>query len=82
MFFLRLVEYTVIAIVVLFGITQVLVPFFKDQPLFPILRKSDVTAAKARLAEAEEDLEVAHIDREADRTTKRVDKVRPSAPQS
>ena len=82
MFFLRLIEYTLIAIVVLFGITQVLVPFFMDQPLFPILRKSPVTVAKARVADAREDLEAAQIGREADRITKRAERVRPSASDS
>lgn len=74
---MRFIEYGFIALLILAFLTQVFLPVVLRRPLFPMFRKkthrdSQLKAARADLAEAAKEAELAELDAEIERVKQRV----------
>lgn len=74
MIMVALVELVVAVLLLYFGITQVILPLWRDTPLFPMFRKE--RHLQHNLAEATEQVVEAELEREIARTTQKAESVR------
>ena len=71
-----LLEVAVFVFVPLFVVTQMIAPAWRGRPMFPLFRKKPVVldrldAAKSSIADAELDLRVRAVEREAEKIRKK-----------
>lgn len=76
MFLLRVIEWTIAAVAVLFVVTQIVVPLLKDRLLWPILRDGAVPKLEGELRATNEDLSAAELEQEIRKRKEQASRVR------
>lgn len=74
MIFLRLLEYAVVILFIIFAVTQILIPLLRGKPIFPLFRKKE--EIKEQLIVAKDETETAKLEKELEKEREKAKKLK------